>query len=117
MPTYKQKRALDNIVETGGNNIGKAMMDAGYSKATAHTPQKLTEAPGFLQLCEERGLTDDLLVDALVEDITEKKGNRKAELELGFKVKGRTGQEESKGDTNVQINVVNYYESDDTPSV
>lgn len=88
MATEKQKRAIDLLVGNGGN-VTKAMIDAGYSKNTANTPQKLTESDGFKELCEEYGLTDELLLDALVEDIKSKKGNRKAELELGFKVKGK----------------------------
>jgi hypothetical protein len=87
MSTYKQQQTLNKIVENGGN-VGQAMRDVGYSKNTAKTPQKLTESLGFIELCEERGLTDDLLINALVEDIKTKKGNRRAELELAFKIKG-----------------------------
>ncbi len=65
------------------------MREVGYSENTAKTPQKLTESKGFIELCEEKGLTDDLLINALVEDIKSKKGNRKSELELAFKIKGR----------------------------
>ncbi len=65
------------------------MRDVGYSENTAKTPQKLTESLGFIELCEEKGLTEDLLINALVEYIKTKKGNRKAELELAFKIKGR----------------------------
>jgi hypothetical protein len=86
--TTKQQVALENMVENGGN-VSRAMLNAGYSPNTAKTPQKLTGSKGFLALCEEKGLTDDLLVQALVEDIRDKKGNRKAEIELGFKIKGR----------------------------
>lgn len=88
MPTIKQKFALEKIVENGGN-VSQAMRDVGYSENTAKTPQKLTESLGFIELCEEKGLTDGLLIEALVEDIKAKKGNRKAELELGFKIKGK----------------------------
>lgn len=88
MATNKQERALNKMVENGGN-VSRAMRDVGYSFNTAKTPQKLTESLGFIELCEERGLTDDLLINALVEDIKKKKGNRRAELELGFKIKGR----------------------------
>ena len=78
-------------MENGGN-VSQAMRDVGYSENTAKTPQKLTESVGFIELCEEKGLTDSFLINALVEDIKEKKGNRKAELELGFKIKGRLVQ-------------------------
>lgn len=88
MPTQKQKKALNKIVENGGN-VSQAMRDVGYSKNTAKTPQKLTESVGFIELCDKKGLTDNFLIDALIEDIKKKKGNRKSELELGFKIKGK----------------------------
>jgi len=91
MATYKQEKALDKMVENGGI-VSRAMLDVGYSPNTAKTPQKLTESLGFIELCEEKGLTDDFLINALVEDINEKKGNRRAELELGFKIRGRLFQ-------------------------
>jgi hypothetical protein len=87
-PTVRQRLALKEMVENGGQVV-KAMIKVGYSKNTAHTPQKLTDSKGFQQLCDEIGLTDDFLVNALVNDIKEKPKNRKPELELAFKVKGR----------------------------
>lgn len=87
-PTAKQKKALDIMVENGGN-VSKAMRQAGYSAETAKTPSKLTDSQGFTKLMEERGLTDTLLVDALVEDIKNKTGNRVAELTLAAKLRGR----------------------------
>jgi hypothetical protein len=116
MATQKQKKALDKIIENNGN-VSKAMREAGYPATTARNPQQLTRSKGFIELCEERGLTDDFLVEALVEDIGKKKGNRKAELELGFKVKGRTNPEEVKSGGNLTVNVLNYYESDNPPQV
>ena len=103
MATEKQRRALDNLVENGGN-VSKAMRDAGYTKETAKTPQKLTESVGFRELAEELGLTESFLTKALVDDIKTKKGNRKAELELGFKVLG-IGNEKSGNTFNTQLNV------------
>ena len=88
MSTYKQQQALNKMVENGGN-VGQAMRDVGYSENTAKTPQKLTESHGFISLCEDKGLTDDLLINALVDDIKTKKGNRRTELELAFKIKGK----------------------------
>ena len=86
MATSKQKKAVDKLVENGGN-VSKAMEAAGYSKATAKTPQKLTESKGFMELLDEYGLTENLIVTALVEDIKMKPQNRKAELELGAKLR------------------------------
>jgi hypothetical protein len=87
MATAKQKLALDIMVENGGN-VSKAMEAAGYSPKTAKTPQKLTESAGFRELCEAY-LPDDMLLRALADDIEKKEGNRKAELELAFKIKGK----------------------------
>ncbi len=87
MATEKQKKALDNMVENGGN-ASKAMRDAGYSEATAKNPQKLTDSKGFQELADVY-LPDDMLLGSLATDIEKKAGNRKQELELAFKIKGR----------------------------
>ena len=50
MATEKQIKAISNMVENGGI-ASRAMVDAGYSEATAKTPQKLTESKGFKELC------------------------------------------------------------------
>lgn len=88
MATEKQRDAVEKLVENHGN-VSKSMREAGYDDTTAKNPKNLTESKGFAELLEEYGLTDELLVQALVEDIKEKKADRKAELELGFKVRGR----------------------------
>lgn len=87
MATFRQIQAVNNLVENGGN-VSRAMLEAGYSPATAKTPQKLTESVGFSELMEAY-LPDDMLLGALSDDIEAKKGNRKAELELAFKLKGK----------------------------
>ena len=86
--TLRQRKAVDLIVENGGN-VSRAMIGAGYSKQTAKTPQKLTESQGFKELCNERGLTDNFLIGALVHDIKNKKLDRSKELALAFKITGR----------------------------
>ena len=93
MATIKQRKALAKMVENGGI-ASRAMIDVGYSPATASDPSKLTRSKGFLELCEEVGLTDDFLTRALVSDITNKPKNRKPELELGFKIRGRMNIED-----------------------
>ena len=52
MSTYKQKLVASKLVDFGGN-VGKAMVAAGYSSATAKTPQKLTESKGWQELMKE----------------------------------------------------------------
>lgn len=66
MATTRQKKAIEKVVENGGN-ISRAMVEVGYSPATAKTPQKLTQSKGFQELMEESGLNDDLLVKRHVE--------------------------------------------------
>lgn len=87
-PTAKQRRAVEIMVENGGN-ASKAMREAGYSPATAKNPQKLTHTEGFLKLADEVGLTDNFLLKALKDDIDAKPTDRKGELELAMKVKGK----------------------------
>lgn len=52
MATFKQKLTAKHLVENGGN-IGAAMRAAGYSKATAKTPQKLTLSKGWQDLMDD----------------------------------------------------------------
>jgi len=59
--TQKQKVAASKIVENGGN-ISKAMIEAGYSPATAKTPQKLTKSKGWKALVEKYLPDDKLLI-------------------------------------------------------
>lgn len=62
--SMRQQKALANLVENGGN-VSKAMIDAGYSPATAKTPQKLTESDSFIALMEQEGITDQLMLHTL----------------------------------------------------
>ena len=87
MATRKQKLAVAKMVENGGN-ASRAMIEAGYSPATAKNPDKLTNSSGYAELMDVF-LPDDMLLRALSDDIEKKEGNRKPELELAFKLKGR----------------------------
>ena len=87
MATERQKRAVDNIIENHGN-VSKSMRDAGYTDASAKNPSNLTDSAGFAELMEAY-LPDDMLLRALADDIEAKDQNRKAELELAFKLKGK----------------------------
>ena len=98
MATLKQKKALAKIIENRGN-VSKAMREVGYRPATAVNPKNLTDSDGFQELCNDYGLTNDLLIKSLVSDIKKKPKNRKPELELGFKVKGHLKDNEKPGDT------------------
>ena len=90
MATHKQERALQEMVENGGN-VTRAMLQAGYSFNTAHTPSKLTRSKAFREfevICSENGLDAQLIIRALVEDISSKPMNRVGELLLAAKILG-----------------------------
>lgn len=87
MATHKQKLAVAKMVENGGN-VSRAMREAGYSPQTAKSPSKLTNSDGYKELLDAY-LPDDMLLRALADDIEAKDKNRKAELELAFKLKGK----------------------------
>lgn len=64
------------------------MKEAGYSENTAKNPHQLTNSAGFKELLDAY-LPDDMLLRALSDDIEAKVANRKQELELAFKLKGK----------------------------
>lgn len=91
------------MVEKGGT-VAEAMRDAGYSENTLHTPAKLTESEGFQELMNIY-LPEDKLLRALESDIDEKPKNRKAELELAFKLRGRLKDKDPDGPRVLNINI------------
>lgn len=115
MPTIRQRKALDRIVENHGN-VSKSMREAGYPYATAKNPKNLTESQGFRELLEEYGLNEGLITKSLVEDIKKKEQNRLGELRLGSEILGMTEKESTKQIPN--INIINFYgERDNNTSI
>lgn len=100
-PTIKQKKAVE-LLAKGETNVGKAMREAGYSPASAKNPKHLTDSQGFKKLCKDYGLTEDLILKSLVDDIKAKPKNRVGELRLGAGILKMTGGEG--GGVAVQIN-------------
>ncbi len=90
------------MAENGGN-ASRAMLEAGYSPVTAHSPQKLTRSEGFKELMEQAGLTPDLIVESLVDDIKAKPRNRVGELRLGSDLLGLVKRDSPI--TAIQINI------------
>lgn len=80
--------------------IAQAMREAKYDETTIKNPKNLTESKGFKELCEEAGLTDELLLTALVDDIREKPKDRVAELRLAAQLRGRLSEQTNAGTTN-----------------
>lgn len=94
MSTIKQQIAAHKIVENRGN-VSKSMMQAGYSKTTAKNPSNLLDSKGFKDIAAQSGLDQNLIINCLVEDIKNKPGQRKQELELAAKLLGLFKQEDS----------------------
>ena len=104
MATERQKQAVSNLVENRGN-VSQAMKDAGYTDASAKNPSNLTKSAGFAELMEAY-LPDDMLLGALADDIEKKEGNRKAEMELAFKLKGKMIEKKDITSNGQPINIV-----------
>ncbi len=98
-PSNLQIAAVNRMVELGRNkkriSVSNVMREVGYSPSTAVVPSKLTKSPTFIQLCDDMGLTDDFLLEALHSDIKKKPKNRTAELKLAFQVKGKLKEAEN----------------------
>jgi hypothetical protein len=96
MATLRQKKAIQNLVESGGKSVSKAMISAGYSAKTAKTPAKLTESKGFQNLLAS--YDPKPVLDNLYEMARSKKDKRaaiQAASEL-FKLSGSYKEKETK---------------------
>jgi|SRR5215213_11399349 len=88
MATERQRKAADKFVENRGKSVSAAMREAGYSHKTAKDPKNLTESKSWQALLDHF-LPEDMLLEALQDDIKSKPDERKQEHELAFKVRGR----------------------------
>ena len=101
MPTIKQKKAVNKIIENHGN-VSKSMREVGYRESTCKNPKNLTESKGFKELCEGVGLTEELILKSLADDIKSKPSNRASELQLAAKIQGMLN---NKIDTNQNLTI------------
>lgn len=88
MATIRQRKAIDKVIENRGASVSGAMREAGYDDTTAKNPKNLTDSKAWAELMEEY-LPDNLILQALADDIRDKRRNRKPELELAAKLKGK----------------------------
>jgi len=117
MATQRQEKALDKIVESSGS-VAHAMREVGYADSSANNPKSLTESIGYQQLLKDKGLTESLIVQSLVDDIKGKPKRRLGELQFGADLIGMKKEtpETEKGDTyvinpKIQI-IVNKFEEE-----
>lgn len=92
MATERQKEAIENVVENGGN-VSRAMLDAGYSPNTAKTPQKLTESKAWEELMKEH--LPDVSLAKVHEQLlhSEEQPIQVKALDMGYKLKGKYAPE------------------------
>lgn len=105
-PKQKHYQVISNMVETDGNKK-KSLALAGYSKAIQKNPSKVFESKGFNKAMAQLGLTEELLVSALVTDIVrkgEENKDRLGEITLGLKLHGRL-KDTKEGDKTLILNL------------
>jgi phage terminase small subunit len=77
--TTKQKLAVKNMVENGGN-VSKAMRDAGYSVQTAKSPSKLTSSAKvqseLAAMLEAKGITLNRTLDIVDDALNAERQNQ-----------------------------------------
>ncbi|MDB5188237.1 MAG: hypothetical protein JWO50_757 [Candidatus Kaiserbacteria bacterium] len=112
MATIKQKRAVQKIVENGGNATN-AMREAGYSEASVNNPSNLTKSKGYREILNETGLNEQVVVKALVSDIRNKAKNRVRELSLAADILGMRKNIEEILKPQIKLNIINFKDFSD----
>ena len=110
MASIKQRLAVKKTIENRGN-VSRAMIEAGYSKNTAHNPKTLTESKGWKELMNE-ALPDALLLKVHKQGLKamRAKGDkpdykvRHSYLETGYKIKGKIKE----GETHINATQNNF---------
>lgn len=107
--TYRQRLVASKMVENGGN-IGKAMIAAGYSPATAKTPKKLTETKGWKELMSKNFSEVNVMNHHLflINQFANLSVKARA-IDLYYKLKGKysTGKHQTGSEIKV-VEVTNY---------
>ncbi len=113
-PTLKQKRLAIGLTRNSLSNIplsvGAVMREIGYSNTISEQPSRITESLGFKKALEELGLTEELIVTALVDDILNKPKQRVKELTLAADILGMR-KKEADPDSTIKSgnNVYNFF--------
>lgn len=113
MVTIKQEQAFKEITENH-RSVSSAMRMVGYDDDTASKPSNLTKSKGWKELMDKY-LPDSLLVEkhnALLNKVN-KEGEMDIQavvkgLDMGYRLKGSYLDKEEKGDTNIQINIIQW---------
>lgn len=116
-PTPKQRaaarRLVENLYSDKPEDLGVILEDIGYSKSIALNPFMVTESVGFKQAVRDLGLTEELVTNALVDDIKKKPQSRVQELKLAAEVLGMVKREEP-DEKPKSVNTYNFIFSPET---
>lgn len=105
MSTIKQKNLAKLTLQHPTLPKGELVEMGGYGVATQNNPSKALESKGYLQELDKLGLTDELIVNSLVEDIRAKPKNRISELRLASEIRGLNKNEEQQTTRPIIINM------------
>ena len=86
--TRKQAKLIQVMHADPTISAPKAMVKAGYSESSAKTPQIFLRALSIQDQADEAGLTNNLIMASLADDIVSKPRRRVQELTLAAKIKG-----------------------------
>lgn len=129
-PKLRIRKVFKKVLENGGKGLGKAMIEGGYSPASATTPQKMTETKSWEMLLEEY-LPDDLLTQTAQEGLkaTQVKSSftepdrvipdysvRQRYLETTLKMKKKIGDEDKDKKVIVEISFVDEKNETESPA-
>jgi hypothetical protein len=96
------KEISDNIRKPRQKfTMAGALQKAGYSTLTSTKPKLVTETQGFKELCKKSGLTEDLVLRSIADDIKGKPKDRSKELNIGCKVLGLYKADNEQGNKGV----------------
>lgn len=87
-------------------STGQILRDVGFSASTALRPSTVTRSLGFRAELARLGLTEELVVPALVQDIKDKPGKRAFELSIAGKWLGLEKREPEQSGTTIQNAVI-----------
>ncbi len=112
MATELQEDLVEAIVKNKSlprhkrKNKQELLESVGYASTVAkHKPGEILDSKGVLDLLEKKGLTKDLITDALVYDIENKPKRRERELRLGAEILGILDHGGDKGNKTLIINI------------
>lgn len=96
-PTPRQKKAAKAVVENLASDkplpTGQVLENVSYGKISGQ-PSRILESAGFKQALRDMGLTEELITNALVDDIAAKPKQRIQELKLGAEILGMVKRDE-----------------------